>query len=67
MEKLLKRYHDVRLVLYTRKLAPEYAVIAAQYALEDMASECKRKSENISPAYAKEYLVMELEDLEAIL
>jgi hypothetical protein len=66
-ESLLKRLFDARFICYMHHLNNDQrgAMIAAQFAVEDMVSTYKRYVRDISEEYAMDYLVMEVEDIEA--
>ena len=66
-EELLKRLYEARLVCYKHHMNNDErgAMIAAQFAVEDMISTYKRYVRDISEASAMEQLVMEVEDIEA--
>lgn len=65
-ESLLKRLFDARLICYkhTLNMDERSALIAAQFAVEDMISTYKRYVRDISEKEAMSQLLMEVEDIE---
>lgn len=65
-ESLLKRLFDARLICYKHNLNSDErsALIAAQFAVDDMNSTYKRYVRDISEKEAMNQLEMEVEDIE---
>lgn len=63
MQDLLKKYYDAQLAKYSKRMDAHGSLVAAKFALDDMASVVRRNIENYgNEADVMAILEMEIED-----